>query len=540
MTAVGIERLPTLLHHLTNSMSKILMVTTSHDRFGEDDSHPTGVWLEEFAVPYMEFLNSGVEIVIASPKGEAMPVDPRSLPTPEQEQEWQSAIAAAQKTVKLSDVRSVDFDAIFLPGGHGPMFDLPENPELQQLLREFYEAGKIISAVCHGPAGLVGATLADGTPLVQGKILTAYTYSEEVAAQLDQDVPFILEHRLRELGAEFMAYPNKADHVERDGQLITGQNPNSSASIAQMVVAALNNRLPPIFTNISEEIVPAQTIASFPVNTFLENIAVDSQGDLFITSYEAGNIYRVTATGEITEVANINGNAAGIAIEPQGYLLVAGATKEKIATVFRIDSDGLVEDLITISAAIFLNGMTSLIDHRYLIADSYKGAIWEIDAVEKTARIWLQHERLARSNPNHPFPAVNGLKIYSNTLYASNTQRQHLIRIPIQPDFTPGSPEVFLTNLNLDDFAFDQQGNLYGTTHVYNSVVRIAPNGQITTIATAQQGVTGSTALAFGRTVGDRTGVYVTTNGGMSLPLPTGLEASKVVRLEVGVEGLIK
>lgn len=521
-------------------MSKILIVTTSHDCFGEDGFHPTGVWLEEFAVPYLEFLRNGVEMTIASPKGGAMPVDPRSLPTPEQEQRWQSAIAAAQQTVKLSEVRSTDFDAIFLPGGHGPMFDLPDNPEMQNLLREFYEAGKMISAVCHGPAGLVGVMLTDGTPLVQGKILTAYTYSEEVAAKLDQNVPFILEHRLRELGAEFIAYPNKADHVEQDGQLITGQNPNSSASIAKTLIAALNNQLPPIFTQASEAIAPAKAIANFPPNTFLENIAVDPEGSLFITSYEEGKVYRVTTTGEITEIANVNGNAAGIVVDPQGHLLVAGATQEKVGTVFRIDRNGIVESIITVPEAVFLNGMTPLTNERYLIADSYKGAIWEVNAIEKTAYIWLQHERLARSNPNHPFPAVNGLKIYNNTLYASNTQRQHLIRIPIYSDNTAGTPELFLTNVNLDDFAFDEQGNLYGTTHVYNSVVRIASDGQITTIATAEQGVAGSTALAFGRKGSDRTGIYVTTNGGMSLPLPTGLEAAKVIRLEVGVERWIK
>lgn len=526
-------------NYLTNGMPKLLIVTTSHDLFGDDGSHPTGVWLEEFALPYMEFLNHGVEMTIASPKGGAMPIDPRSLPTPEQEQAWERAIVAAQHTVKLSEVQSTDFDAIFLPGGHGPMFDLPNNSELQALLREFYEAGKIISAVCHGPAGLVGATLADGTPLVQGKVLTAYTYSEEVAAKLDQDVPFILEHRLRELGAEFIAHPNKADHVERDGQLITGQNPNSSASIARSVIAALDNALPPIFTQTPTAIAPARTIASFPLNTFLENIAVDVEGNLFITSYEEGKVYRVALDGAIAEIANVNGNAAGIVVDSQGNLLVAGANQKKTATVFRITQSGDVETLITIPKAIFLNGMTPLTDHRYLIADSYKGAIWEIDATEKTVHVWLQDDRLARSNPNHPFPAANGLKIYNNTLYVSNTQRQHLIRIPIHSDFTPGSPERFLTNVNLDDFAFDKQGNLYGTTHVYNSVVKITPDGKIMTIATAEQGVAGSTALAFGRSAGDNTSLYVTTNGGMSLPLPTGLEAAKVVRLEVGIEGLI-
>lgn len=353
-------------------------------------------------------------------------------------------------------------------------------------------------------------------------------------------MPFILEHRLQELGAEFIAHANKADHVERDGQLITGQNPNSSVSIARMVVAALNNDLPPIFTNTPEVIVSAQIIAEFPVNTFLENIAVDTEGNLLITSYEEGKIYRVTTTGDITEVANTNGNAAGIVVDHQGNLLVAGATHDKIATVFRIDHNGTVESILTIPDAIFLNGMAPLTDNRYLIADSYKGAIWEIDAIKKTARVWLQHQRLARSSPNHPFPAVNGLKIYNSTLYASNTQRQHLIRIPINNDYTAGSPQLSLTNVNLDDFAFDIQGNLYATTHVYNSVVRIAPDGQITTITKAEQVMAGSTALAFGRGASDRARIYVVTNGGMSLPLPAGLEPAKVVCLEVSIEGLVK
>ncbi len=521
-------------------MSKILIVTTSHNRFGKDDSHPTGVWFEEFAVPYIEFSQSGVEITISSPQGGTIPIDPRSLPTPEQEKLWQPALIAAQHTIKLSEVQSTDFDAIFLPGGHGPMFDLPDNLELQKLLREFEEQGKIISAVCHGPAGLVGATLADGTPLVRGKIVTAYTNVEEVAAKLDQDVPFSLEDRLRELGAEFIAHPPKADHVERDGKLITGQNPNSSASIAQWVLATLNNSLPPIFANTPTAIAPSKIIANFPQNTFLENIAIDGQGNCFITSYEEGKIYRVTTTGEVSELASINGHPAGILIDDLGNLLVSGVNQEQIATIFQIDQTGVVTEIITIPDAIFLNGMTRLTDHRYLIADSYKGAIWEINAIEKTARIWIQHERLARSIANHPVPGVNGLKIYHQTLYASNTQRQHLIRIPIQNDYTPQSPELFLTNINLDDFAFDEQGNLYGTTHVYNSVVRITTDGQISTIATAAQGVTGSTALAFGREESDRTGVYVVTNGGMSLPLPTGVESAKVVRLEVGIAGLIK
>jgi putative intracellular protease/amidase/sugar lactone lactonase YvrE len=519
-------------------MTNVLIVTTSHDRFDGANPHPTGVWLEEFAVPYMELLKNGIEMAIASPKGGAMPIDPRSLPTPEQEKEWQPAIEATKQTVKLEDVKSEDFDAIFLPGGHGPMFDLPDNQDLQRLLREFYEGGKIIAAVCHGPAGLVGATLADGTPLVKGKTLTSYTDSEEVAAKLDKEVPFILEQRLRELGADFIARENKADHVERDGNLITGQNPNSSASIARAIVAALNNQLPPIFANTPEAIVPATVVAEFPVNTFLENIAIASQGDIFVTSYEEGKIYRLTPSGDKSEFAKIDGTIAGIVVDREDNLLVASSIGSQTLAVFHINQNGTVETLVTLPDAIFLNGMTYLTGDRYLIADSYKGAIWEIDAHAKTARIWLQHERLARSNPNNPFPAVNGLKIYANTLYASNTQRQQLVRIPINSDYTAGTPELFLTNVNLDDFAFDVNGNLYGTTHVYNSAVKIAPDGQVTTIAKAEQGMTGNTALAFGRTPSDITAIYVTTNGGISLPPETGVAPGLVVRLEVGVEGL--
>lgn len=519
-------------------MTKVLIVTTSHDHFEGANPHPTGVWMEEFALPYMELLQNDIEMTIASPKGGRMPIDPRSLPTPDQEKAWQSAIAASKQTVKLSEVTSKEFDAIFLPGGHGPMFDLPDDPDLQRLLREFHDAGKIVAAVCHGPAGLVGTTLTDGTPLVKGKVLTSYTNSEEIAAKLDREVPFILEQRLRELGAIFIAHENKADHIERDGKLITGQNPNSSASIARALIGALNHQLPTIFDRTPEAIAPFQVVAEFPVNTFLENITIDAQGTIFVTSYEEGKIYRVAASGEYSEFARIDGNVAGIASDCDGNLLVAGSLHGKTATIFRIQSIGTVEPIITLPEAIFLNGMIHLQGDRYLVADSYKGAIWTVDANAKTAQIWVQDDLLARSDTSNPFPAINGIKIYQDSLFASNTQRQLIVRIPIAEGNMPGTPEVFLTNLNLDDFAFDIRGNLYGTTHVYNSVIRISPDKQITTIAKAEHGMIGSTALAFGRSESDRTSIYVTTNGGMSLPPSTGAESAKVVRLEVGIERL--
>jgi putative intracellular protease/amidase len=219
---------------------KVLVVTTSNDQF-KNNGHdaPTGVWFEEFAVPYMEMFRAGVAMTVASPKGGAMPIDPRSAPNEQQQRGWQPALVAAKVTRRLAEMRAEDFDAIFLPGGHGPMFDLPNNAELIDLLGEFERANKIIAAVCHGPAGLLNAKRPGGKPLVADRTMTAYTAAEEVAAKLDQAVPFILEDELKKRGAKFVAGALKADHVERDGTLITGQNPASSASVARELIASL-------------------------------------------------------------------------------------------------------------------------------------------------------------------------------------------------------------------------------------------------------------------------------------------------------------
>ena len=298
-----------------------------------------------------------------------------------------------------------------------------------------------------------------------------------------------------------------------------------------------NPQLPPIFDQTPKAIVPDFLFAEFPVNTFLENIAINAIGTLFITSYEDGIIYEINPSGQRREFARVDGKTAGIAFDQEGNLLVSGATSQGISAIFKI-TQSEVETLVTIADALFLNGMTHLIDDRYLIADSYLGAIWEFNATQKSAKVWLEHDVLDRRSLENPIPGVNGLKIFQGILYASNTQYQHLVRIPISADGSPGSPEIFVRNANIDDFAFDVQGNLYGTTHIYDSVVRIAPDGTMTTIAEAEQGMTGSTALAFGRTEDDRTSIYVTTNGGMSLPPKTGIQPAKVVRLEIGVKGL--
>ncbi len=292
-------------------------------------------------------------------------------------------------------------------------------------------------------------------------------------------------------------------------------------------------QLPPIFADTPKQIVAARTIAEFPVNTFLENVAVDKKGDLFVNSYEDGKVYRVTTVGAKTEFAQITGKVAGIAFDKKGNLIISGVTIDKKAAVFRVDKSGKVEMLAIIEGAIFLNGVTHLSGDIFLIADSYKGAIWEFDARTKTAAVWLMDESLARANTSNPTPAVNGLKIYKNNLYATNTQNQKIFRIPILAGGKAGKPEMFAEKINGDDFAFDEKGNLFVTTHVYNNVVRIATDGKMTIIAAENEFVTGDTSLVFGRGR-DKNAVFVVTNGGMSLPPTGGVQTAKIVRLEVG------
>jgi sugar lactone lactonase YvrE len=295
-------------------------------------------------------------------------------------------------------------------------------------------------------------------------------------------------------------------------------------------------QLPPIFADTPKQIVAARTIAEFPVNTFLENVAVDKKGVLFVNSYEDGKVYRVTTAGAKSEFAQIPGKVAGIAFDKSGSLIISGVTNEKKAAVFRVDKRGKVETLATIDDAIFLNGVTQLSGDKFLIADSYKGAIWEFNAKTRKYAVWLTDESLARSNVDNPTPAVNGLKIYKNNLYATNTQNQKIFRIPILAGEKAGKPELFVEKINGDDFAFDDDGNLFVTTHVYNSVVRVEPDGKMTVIATENESVTGDTALVFGRGQ-DKNAIFVVTNGGMSLPPAGGVQTAKIVRLEVKASG---
>ncbi len=219
---------------------KILMVLTSHNQLG-NTGLPTGFWLEEFAAPYFVFRDAGVELTLASPKGGQPPLDPKS-DLPENQTPAMARFkkdAAAQKalanTVKLADMKAEDFDTVFYPGGHGPMWDLAESPTSIALLEAFYNSGKPIALVCHSPGVLRHVTY-QGAPLVKGKHVAGFTNGEEEEMQLTKVVPFLVEDELLRLGAIYEKVANWQPFSVTDGRLITGQNPASSTSAAQALL----------------------------------------------------------------------------------------------------------------------------------------------------------------------------------------------------------------------------------------------------------------------------------------------------------------
>ncbi|CCJ06494.1 type 1 glutamine amidotransferase domain-containing protein [Methylocystis sp. SC2] len=224
---------------------KILIVLTSHDKLG-DTGEKTGFWLEELVAPYYVFLDAGAEITLASPKGGQPPLDPKSS-EPRFQTELtrrfeadEAAKARLADTARLDSVRQEDFDAVFYPGGHGPMWDLAEDRDSIRLIESFVRAGKPIALVCHAPGVLRHVEGPDGLPLVAGKTVTGFTNGEEEAVGLTHVVPFLVEDELQAKGGRFSKAADWAPHVVRDGQLITGQNPASSDPAARKLVEALS------------------------------------------------------------------------------------------------------------------------------------------------------------------------------------------------------------------------------------------------------------------------------------------------------------
>lgn len=225
---------------------KILMVLTSHDQLG-DTGKKTGFWLEEFAAPYYVFVDAGMAVTLASPRGGQPPLDPKSdapdaqTAATERFRKDPAARQALASTTPLDQVRAGDFDAVFYPGGHGPLWDLAEDRRSIDLIETFARQDRPVALVCHAPGVLRHVKGADGQPLVKGRRVTGFTNTEEAAVQLTDVVPFLVEDMLQGHGASFSRGPDWAAYTVTDGRLVTGQNPASSEAAAHALIGLLGS-----------------------------------------------------------------------------------------------------------------------------------------------------------------------------------------------------------------------------------------------------------------------------------------------------------
>lgn len=221
---------------------KVLMVLTSHDELGTT-GRKTGFWLEELAAPYYRFIESGAEVTLASPKGGKPPLDPKSNEPAHQTDQTRrfendsTAQAALANTTRLDSVSTDDFDTVFYPGGHGPLWDLAEDEVSIRLIENTLRSGKPVALVCHAPGVLRHVRNEDGTPLVQGRNVTGFTNTEEEGVELVDIVPFLVEDELKKLGGDYSKIGDWESYVVEDGLLITGQNPGSSSAAADALLA---------------------------------------------------------------------------------------------------------------------------------------------------------------------------------------------------------------------------------------------------------------------------------------------------------------
>ena len=231
---------------MSKEIFTLLVVLTSHDQLGETDEK-TGFWLEEFTTPYYIFLDAGVEITLASPKGGMPPIDPRSMSDDAQTESTRRFLSdnkandVLANTIKLSQINANDYDAIFYPGGHGPLWDLVDDKDSIRLIESFWSQGKPVSAVCHAPAVLLNARDSNGELIIKNKNVTGFTNAEEAAIGLTDKVPFLLESELIENGGTYSKADNFESYIQIDGKLITGQNPASAEGVARALIEMIQS-----------------------------------------------------------------------------------------------------------------------------------------------------------------------------------------------------------------------------------------------------------------------------------------------------------
>jgi sugar lactone lactonase YvrE len=285
--------------------------------------------------------------------------------------------------------------------------------------------------------------------------------------------------------------------------------------------------------------IEATTVATWRARSFLENLAIDADGAVFVTVYSHNRVDRYDpATRATATFAEVPAPPMGLAFDAGGVLwTTAGTLRKGPGYVYRVDRDGAVRQWCELPDALFINGCTMHPNGRtLLICESASGRIVAID-LDQPGRweVWLEENRLRSAVPG--YPGANGIKIRDGWAWISVSGRRMMVRVPIRPDGSAGSLEIAATRFLPDDFAFGKSGSVYITTHPEHSLIRLDPSGARTTLAGPEQGMVGSTACAFGSAPGDEQALYVTTDGGFLIPHPSGVQDAKLVRMEVGESG---
>lgn len=281
---------------------------------------------------------------------------------------------------------------------------------------------------------------------------------------------------------------------------------------------------------------PSERLLSYPAGAFLESVAVRADGALLVVDHTSRELRLVTRAGDSRALARLAKGAAGVALDLDGQILVTSGYRAEGGVVSVLTADGALAQEIAAPGSVFPNGAALISPGRFLVADSVRGRLYLIDTQTAEASVWFEHALLAPVADRPRYPGANGVKVNRGAVFVTNSAQEILARIPIA-DGGPGAPEIIARDVVLDDIAIAASGVIYGATHPDNSVVRIDLSGAVTTIATAEDGVTGATALAFGRTAADADTVYVVTSGGVYFPPETGVEPANIVRLGVGEPG---
>ncbi|MGQ1909107.1 SMP-30/gluconolactonase/LRE family protein [Marinifilum sp. RC60d5] len=278
-------------------------------------------------------------------------------------------------------------------------------------------------------------------------------------------------------------------------------------------------------------LVDNRIVKEFKRFEFLESVASGKDGSIYTTNLMLGLVYQIK-NGKTSILVDFEGQLAGLTFLDESHLLVTGTSDKKEAIVLQINLNIKESKILaTVPKGILLNGITQLNKTNFLIADSFKGVIWKLNIKDSSVKLWLKHDLLSSPSIEKQSPGVNGIKVQGNSVYVSNTGKMLMLKIPIIKGDKAGDPEIFHKNVFIDDFEMDSKSNVYAATHVYDNIIKITPKGEVSIIATAKQGVAGSTCLAWKKKT--KNTLLVSSNGGILKANKDEVVSAKVVELNL-------